>query len=237
MKKKSWSIDEVLDKLHALANPDKVNFKAQKFAVIANNSLGIYQKDLKALAKEIGKNSELGAALFETGIYEARLLCSKLFRSKDLTEELMEQWVKTFENWEICDSFSMRLFAESTFAVPKIKEWSEREPEFEKRAAFAMIAGFCMANKDADNEVFRQFFPLLLREAKDDRIYVKKAVNWALRNIGKRNVDLHQEAIAIAEQMLELQDKTANWIAKDALREFRKEKLRMSDYPRSIYRK
>jgi len=151
-------------------------------------------------------------------------------------KELMEKWVKTFENWEICDSFSMGLFSKSKFAHTKILEWSERKPEFEKRAGFATMASYCMADKKSDNELFEQFFPIIKREANDERLYVKKAINWALRNIGKRNIELNEKAIENANEIFKMDSKAAKWIAKNALTELQKEDIRMSDYPRNIYR-
>ncbi len=228
---------EVLACLYDLKDPEKVSYKEQKFGIKANNSLGIYHKDLKVLAKEIGKDNKLAIQLFDSGIYEARILCSKIFNPKDLTEELLEKWVQTFENWEICDSFCMGLVAKSNFALAKILEWTTREAEFEKRAGFTIMASYCMADKQAENAIFEQFLPIIIREAHDDRLYVKKAVNWALRNIGKRNVNLKKSAIAVANNILKQESKSATWIAKDALRELQKENARTSDYPRAIYRK
>lgn len=230
------TLQEITKQLHQLADSEKVAYKQKKYGIIANNALGVYQKDLKELAKKIGKNNNLAIQLFDTNIYEARLLCSKIYEPKALTIELMEQWVSTFENWEICDSFCMGLFAKSQFAVTKAKEWTLRTKEFEKRAGFTIIAAYCMADKKAANEVYEQFFPIIKNAATDERIYVKKAVNWALRNIGKRNKDLNKKAITIAEEILELDNKAAKWIAKDALRELTSEKLNVLDYPRAIYR-
>ena len=181
------------------------------------------EESVLIIAKEIGKNNELALQLFDSGIYEGRLLCSKIFKPKDITEPLMEKWVKTFENREICDSFCMGLFAKSRFAVPKILEWTKRKPEFEKRAGFAIMAAYCMADKKSDNELFEQFFPIIKREANDERLYVKKAVNWALRNIGKRNSDLNEIAIDVANEILNFESKSAKWIAKDALKELQKD--------------
>jgi len=228
--------NEIIQYLYDLKDSGKVIFKEKKFGIVSNNSLGIYHKDLKVIAKEIGQDNELALQLFDSGIYEARLLCSKLFKPKDVTEDLMEKWVKTFENWEICDSFCMGLFSKSNFVLAKILEWSERQPEFEKRASFAILASYCMADKTSDNEHFEQFFTIIKREANDDRLYVKKAVNWALRNIGKRNIDLNRKAIEVANEILCFQSKSAKWIAKNALTELQKETIRMSDYPRAIYR-
>lgn len=230
------TLQGVLEKLHMLAEPEKVLFKREKFGVIANNSLGIYHKDLKILAKEIGRNDDLAVALFNTNIYEGRLLCSKIYDQKNLTDQLLEKWVSTFENWEITDSFSMGLVAKSDFAIPKISDWTSRKPEFEKRAGFATMAAYCMADKFADNSVFESFIPIIESNANDDRIYVKKAVNWALRNIGKRNEDLNKLAIASAKRINTYESKAARWIAKDALKELQSEKINILDYPRAIYR-
>lgn len=228
--------NEIIEHLYSLKNADKIVFKEKKFGIVSNNSLGIYHKDLEILTKEIGRDNELALRLFDSGIYEARLLCSKMFKPKDVTETLMEKWVKTFENWEICDSFCMGLFSKNELAVAKIMEWTQRKPEFEKRAGFTIIASYCMTDKTSGNELFEQFFPIIKREANDERLYVKKAVNWALRNIGKRNVDLNRRAIEEAHEILMLESKTAKWIAKNALTELQKENVRMSDYPRPEYR-
>ncbi|AWV99329.1 DNA alkylation repair protein [Arcticibacterium luteifluviistationis] len=227
---------EVIEELHALANPEKVQFKKEKFGIITSDALGVYHADLKILAKKIGADNELALKLFDSGIFEGRLLCSKIFKPKDITEALMETWLVTFENWEICDSFSMGLFSKSPFAVKKIREWSTREREFEKRAAFATLSSYCMADKKSENELFLSFLPIIEREATDERLYVKKAVNWALRSIGKRNIDLNKAAIGLSRELLKKESKVSKWIAKDALRELEKEGANILDYPRAIYR-
>ena len=227
---------EVINELNALANAEKVAFKKRKFGVVADNSLGIYQKDLKELAKRIGTDSKLAIQLFDSDIYEARILCCKIFNPKELTNDLLEKWVVTFENWEICDSFSMGLFAKSNFAVSKIIEWSERENEFEKRAAFAIMAAYCMADKKAGNSVFEDFFPIIISASNDDRLYVRKAVNWALRSIGKRNVDLHQKVLKIASEIIKIDTKCSKWIGADAIKQLTRTKVNILDYPRAIYR-
>ncbi len=230
------TVEQVLKRLTEMADPEAVIRKEKKFGVVAHEALGIYQKQLNELVQQLPKDNALAVQLFDSGIYEARILCSKMFRPKDLTSELMEKWVVTFENWEICDSFCMALFAKSKWAVPKALEWAEREAEFERRAAFATIAAYCMADKKADNKVFESFFPLIEKHATDNRLYVKKAVNWALRNIGKRNRDLNKAAKECAKRIQQLDTPTSRWIASDALKELEKENVRMSDYPRSIYR-
>ena len=131
----------------------------------------------------------------------------------------------------------MGLFAKSEFAQKKIFEWTLRDSEFEKRAGFVIIAAYCMADKNAGNEVFEQFFTLIEREATDSRLYVKKAVNWALRNIGKRNGDLNNAAIIVANRISMLESKSAKWIASNALNELKRSSVNILDYPRALYRK
>jgi 3-methyladenine DNA glycosylase AlkD len=149
---------QIIKRLEDLADPDKIRFKEKKYGIRSENALGVYMKDLKALAKEIGRNDSLALELFDSGIYEARLLCSKIYTPQNLTEELMEKWVRTFDNWEICDSFCMSVFARSPLAVKKAEEWSSREKEFEKRAGFVIMAAYCMADKKAANEVYLKVF-------------------------------------------------------------------------------
>jgi len=228
--------EDILARLYDLQDAEVVTYKEKKFGVISHNSLGVYHKDLKIIAKEIGKDNDLALQLFDSGIYEARLLCSKIFNPKALTSELMESWVVSFENWEICDSFCMGLFAKSELAIDKIINWTKRKPEFEKRAGFAIMAAYCMADKKADNSVFEAFLPIIKREANDDRLYVRKAVNWALRSIGKRNIDLNAKAILMAHEIVKLDTKASKWIGKDAIRKLELDTVNILDYPRAIYR-
>ncbi len=228
--------EQILTRLRELGDPAKVEFKAKKFGIYTKNALGVYMKDLNELIKQIPKNEALANRLFDSQVYEARLICSKIYPPKLLTSEHMDSWVVTFDNWEICDSFGMKLFARSPHAVSKIHEWYTREPEFEKRVAFTIMATYCMADKKANNQVYLDFLPLIIQASADDRNFVKKAVNWALRSIGKRNQDLNKAAIATAYEILKSSSKTAKWIAKDALRELQSPKANILDYPRAIYR-
>ena len=230
------TLEEVLEELYELENQELVAYRKTKFGIVSHNALGIAHKDLSLIAKTIGKDTSLALQLFDSGIYEAKLLCSKIVDPKEMTEDLMDKWVKTFENWEVCDSFCMGLFAKSKFALAKIIDWNDSKLLYQKRAAFATMAAFCNADKYSNNDLFIQFFPLIKEAASDDRLYVKKAVNWALRSIGKRNRDLNKAAIQEAQAMLNTNSKSAVWIAKNALVELQKEGVRMSDYPRKIYR-
>ncbi|MGB2833457.1 MAG: DNA alkylation repair protein [Methylotenera sp.] len=229
------SLEQILCELNRLSNPEVIKAKAQKFGIIASNALGVYQKDLQQLAKQIGLNNTLAVQLFDTGIYEARLLCSKIYHPKDITEAQMDAWVRTFENWEICDSFCMGLFSKSEFALSKALEWSNNDAEFVKRAAFVLMASYGFANKKAENTVFQQFLPIIMHEAHDERKYVSKAINWALRNIGKRNAVLRLESINTAKQLLKTENKAAIWVAKDALRELENANAAILNYPKSLY--
>ncbi len=230
-------LNEILNELKLISNPEIKEFKAKKFGIKSKNSWGVYQKDLSVLAKKIGKNTELGIQLYDTGIYDAQLLCAKICKPKEITEELLDKWSKHFDTWEICDSFCMQLFKFHPLAVEKAIAWSKHKNEFKKRAGFVLMATYGFADKKASNEVFEQFFPIIVSNANDDRIYVKKAVNWALRQIGKRNIDLHQKAIKTASEILKQNSRSAQWIAKDALRELQGKKVNILDYPREIYRK
>jgi 3-methyladenine DNA glycosylase AlkD len=226
---------QVIERLEAYSDPEKLAHK-KKFGITANNSLGIYHQDLKILAKEIGRDDVLALELYETGIYEARILCSKIYRPESITEQQMDRWSGNFENWEICDSFCMGFFAKSKYALAKAKDWSKDDREFVKRAGFVIMAAYGFVDKESGNEVFEEFFVPIEREAEDSRLYVKKAVNWALRNIGKRNTDLQKKAMEVADRILSMDSKSAKWIARNAIAELRKPDANVLDYPRSIYR-
>ena len=228
--------NDVIRRLEKIADPRKVERRSQRFGIVAKNALGVDQKQLKIIAKEIGPNTELAISLFETEIDEARLLCSKIFDPGDLTEALMDYWVTSFENWEICDSFCMGFFAKSLHARKKGLEWSGREEQFVKRAAFSIIASYGFVHKEAANEVFEAFLERIERESSDERHYVKKAVNWALRSIGKRNSDLHLAASRIAYKLQLSPKGAAHWVGCNAVRELEDPGRTMYDYPRSQYR-
>lgn len=229
-------LNDILLELQRLGSPE-VNQIKERFAITAENSHGIFLKDLEVLAKRIGKDDDLALQLFDTGIYEARLLTSKLFNPKHITIPLMEKWVSHFVNWEICDTFCMGFMGRSPFALPKAFEWTEYQPEYQKRAGFVLMVAYAFTDIHASNEIIRQFFPVMLKHANDDRKYVMKGINWALRQVGKRNRDLHQEAIAVAHQIAALGTKPARWIAKDALRQLQKSKVFFKNYPVEVYAK
>ena len=187
---KNSSVKEILAQLHKLADREKAKFKETKFGIPAGDSLGIYQADLNLIVKAIGKNSMRAIELYDSGIYEARILCAKSFTPKDITFKLAEKWISDFENWEVCDTFCMKVFACSHLAIDIIRAYYNGDREFEKRAAFATMAAYCSADKTAGNDVFMDLLPYIATASTDGRNFVKKAVSWALRSIGKRNKDL-----------------------------------------------
>ncbi len=231
------STPEIIEALHLLANPEITVARKKKFGIVSKNALGISMKELNELAKPIKKNTALALELIATDIYEAKILAAKIIKPTDITPKQMDTWVSQFDNWEYCDTYCMQVFSNSKHARQKIVAWSTHASEFVKRAAFATLAALCSADKKSDNHVFVPYFDIIVLAATDERLYVRKAVNWALRSIGKRNEDLLQQAIEVAQYIKTMPNKTANWIATDALTEFNKPNMRLSQYPRSMYRK
>jgi 3-methyladenine DNA glycosylase AlkD len=182
---------------------------------------GVGVPALRAMGRRLGKDHDLAVALWATGIHEARLLAAFVDDPTKVTEDQMEAWAAEFDSWDIVDQVTGSLFDRTPFAWPKAREWSRRPEEFVKRAAFAMVAGIAVHDKRAPDRVFLAFLPVIEREARDPRNYVRKGVNWALRQIGKRNRALNEAAIACAERILASGDRSARWVASDALRELR----------------
>jgi len=194
-----------------------------RFGMAVEQRLGVSVPDMRKLAKETGKDHKLALELWRTGIAEARMVASMVDDPAELTDEQMEEWVKGIDSWDVCDQVSMNLFEKNPLAWKKIMDWSERDEEFVKRAAFSLIACLAWHDKKAGDDRFVGLLPVILREATDERNFVKRAVNWALRNIGKRNVNLNRAAISTAKEMKRLDSRAARWIAADALRELESE--------------
>jgi 3-methyladenine DNA glycosylase AlkD len=216
---------DLLNQLESLADPDAVAGMA-KFAVGGQRTLGISIPTLRGIAKETGKDHELAQQLWISGIHEARILATMIDEPKKVTEAQMESWVAEFDSWDLCDQCCLNLFRRTPFAHPKAHEWSSRSEEFVKRAAFALMATLAVHDKKADDESFTAFLPVIKREATDERNFVKKAVNWALRQIGKRNLSLNEATIQTAREIQQIESKSARWIAADALRELTSDKVR-----------
>ncbi len=212
---------EVLARLQKDANPKNVEGMA-RFGISAKNTLGIPIPVLRSLAKEIGKSHTLAQDLWKSGIHEARILAAFVDEPTEVTEQQMDAWIKDFDSWDVCDQVCANLFDRTRFAFAKAAQWVGHEQEFERRAGFALMAALAWHDKAATDTQFEPFFVLINKYATDERNFVKKAVNWALRQIGKRNASLHPKAIACALEIEKLDSKSARWIAKDALRELRK---------------
>ncbi len=196
-----------------------------RYGINVENAYGVSIPALRKMAKEIGKNHDLALELWDTGVHEARLLAGFISDYKNITEKQMESWVSEFDSWDICDQVCSNLFDKTEFAYDKAVEWSARKEEFVKRAGFVLMAALSVHDKKAKDNVFIKFLPIIRRESTDERNFVKKAVNWALRQIGKRNSSLNKKAIKVGEEILKFDSKTAKWIARDALKELKSEKV------------
>ncbi|WP_343672408.1 DNA alkylation repair protein [Chitinophaga sp.] len=211
-------VSEITDLLKEKANT-RYHAGMLRFGIDNEKALGVKIPEVRKLAKIIRKDHELALRLWDTDIHEARILATLVADPKLVTPQLIDSWAKDFTSWDICDHACGNLFDRTPFAIEKALELSQHDGEFVKRAGFVLMAGLAVHDKKADNKMFIQFFPVIEREAWDKRNFVKKAVNWALRQIGKRNQTLLPLAIQCAERILLQDNKTAKWIAGDALRE------------------
>ena len=216
--------NDILKKLKALSNPKAVEGMA-RFGINPENTYGVSIPDLRKIAKEAGKDHSLAQKLWASRIHEARILVSMIDEPTAVSEEQMERWVKDFDSWDVCDQCCMNLFEKTKFAYQKCVEWSSNKQEFVKRAGFALMARLAVSDKKAIDGQFVNFFPIIKRESVDNRNFVKKGVNWALRQIGKRNRNLNKMAIRTAKEIQEVDSKSSKWIASDALRELTDEKI------------
>ncbi|HQP60618.1 MAG TPA: DNA alkylation repair protein [Anaerolineaceae bacterium] len=209
---------ELVDELVARGNPRNVEGMA-RFGINPQNTLGVPMPVLRELARG-RRDHHLALDLWATGIHEARILAALVDNPNQVTPEQMDAWVMDFDSWDVCDQVCSNLFDRTPYAVDKAMEWAGRREEFVKRAGFALMAALAWHDRRSPDETFLQFLPVILRESTDQRNFVKKAVNWALRQIGKRNPALMQAAIHTAREMQAIQSPAARWIAADALREF-----------------
>ncbi|HEX2866794.1 MAG TPA: DNA alkylation repair protein [Ignavibacteriales bacterium] len=216
--------DEILDFIKSNYNEENVKGMA-RFGISSKNTYGVSMPVLRHMAKMTGRDQALSLELWETGVHEARILAALTGEPKKVTPRQMEHWVKDFESWDVCDQTCSNLFDKTPFAYEKALEWSERDEEFVKRAGFVLMAAMAVHDKKADDEMFIEFLSIIEREAMDERNFVKKAVNWALRQIGKRNLRLTPHAVKTGERILKIDSKAARWIARDALRELSNEKI------------
>lgn len=219
------SANEIVIHLKSLSNQTYLK-SMERFGIPTKYALGIALPVLRKYAKQLGKNHELAEKLWKTKIHEARLLAVFIDDAKKVTRDQMDRWAGDFYSWDICDQTCGSLFDRTPFAYKKAMEWASNEKEFIKRAGFAMMAALAVHDKKAKDEMFMAFFAFVEKEAWDDRNFVKKAANWALRQIGKRNMILNKKAIYLAEKIQKQDNKSAKWIASDALRELRSEAIK-----------
>jgi 3-methyladenine DNA glycosylase AlkD len=212
------TVKEILDALHARANPANLAGMG-RYGINTTHALGIPVYELRAIAKTIRGNHALAAELWASGIHEARILATIIDDPRRVTRRQMDGWVLDFDSWDVCDQACQNLFRYTPHAWDMAVKWAQSGHEFVRRAGFAMMAGLAAKDKHAQDEDFVDLFPLLAAAAVDERNMVKKALNWALRAIGKRNPNLRKEAVAAAWKIHEIDSPSARWIARDALRE------------------
>ena len=212
--------DEVLAELHAHANP-KNSASMAKFGIASTNTLGISVPTLRAIAKRVGRDHDVAVALWESGIHEARSLACMVEDPATVKRKQLESWVRDIDSWDVCDGFAFDLVRRTSHAHTLILQWSNSKHEFTKRAAFATIAGLAVHDRHAPNANLLRYLPLIEQASDDDRNFVWKAVNWALRQIGKRNRACNAAAIASAERIIATNTRAGRKIANDALRELR----------------
>lgn len=222
----AFSSEEIITVLRSQANPANVEGMS-RYGINPHNTLGVSMPFLRDMAKRIGKNHAVAEELWASGIHEARILAGLVDDPKQVTEEQMERWVLDFDSWDVCDQVCSNLFDRTPFAYEKAAEWAGREEEFVKRAGFVLMAALATHDKKAPDEKLLPFFEIILREAADERNFVKKSVNWALRGLGKRSKFLNQHAIQTAQKMAQIDPKApaARWNAADALRELTSQKV------------
>jgi 3-methyladenine DNA glycosylase AlkD len=216
--RENWDVSRIVSELKRLGTQRNVDGMA-RFGIRAKICYGVAKPSLDTLAKRIGKNHTLALQLWETGIHDARILAAMVDVSAEVTASQMENWAREFDSWDICDGTCCHLFVFAKPAWGKAVAWSTRENEFEKRAGFALVAYLAYRDKAAADRLFKDYLKVIEREAGDDRNFVRKAVNWALRNIGKRNLALNGAAIATAKRLHKSESGVTRWIAADALRE------------------
>ena len=224
---KNMEYEEVIKELKSLSNPTKENIEGMKrFGITPKTELlCVPIPKVRKLAKKIGKNHVLALKLWDSKMHEARILAGIIDEPEKVTESQMEKWVKGFDSWDVCDQTCGNLFDKTKFSYKKIGEWADRKEEFVKRTPFALMAWLSVHDKKAKDSDFIKFFPLIEKASTDERNFVKKAVNWALRQIGKRNARLNKKTIALAKKIEKKDSKSAKWIARNAIKELKNKRF------------
>ncbi len=218
------SVEEVINELKRHYSPRNIE-GMKRYGIKADKAFGLNAPTMYAIAKRIGKNHELALELWETGYHEARHIAAMIDDPKLVTKSQMNKWVKDFNSWDICDGTCSNLFRNTPYALEKIHQWAKSKKEFVRRAGFALLAFVAVHHKKRNDKDFLQFFPLIKKHSFDERNFVKKAVNWALRQIGKRSKFLNKEALKLAKEIQTFESKSARWIANDAIRELTNPKI------------
>ncbi len=217
------NVEKILVELKKHSNEE--NRKGMnRFGINIKNALGVNVYKTREIAKKTGKNHSLALNLWKTKIHEARMLACFIDEPKKVSEKQMEKWIKDFNSWDLCDQVCSNLFDKTPFAWKKAVEWTKRKNEFEKRAGFVLMCALAVHDKKAEDKKFEEFFPLIKKHSTDERNFVKKAVNWSLKQIGKRNLKLNKKAVALTKEIKKIDSKTAKWIASNALRELENKK-------------
>jgi len=217
-------VQSVLATLKRLSNARIREEMSTRYGIVTSNAFGVRMSDMQQVAKRLGRNHALSLALWETGNYEARTIAAFVAERERVTPALMDRWCRDFDNWAICDTVCFKLFDRTSHAFAKVAQWADRKDEFQKRAAFALLASLALHDKLAGNEAFTKGLQLIERSATDERNFVKKGVSWALRAIGGRNAELRSAAIALARKLSSAADRTSRWVGKDVLRALTKAK-------------
>jgi 3-methyladenine DNA glycosylase AlkD len=211
-------ISSVLRELKRLGSAENRAGMA-RFGINTEKAFGVSMAAQRPLERKYRRNHDLATALWASGYHEARILAALIEDPKVVTPKQMDAWVADFNSWDLCDQACMKVFAKTPYVAEKVAKWAKDKREFVRRAAFATIAGYTVAAKAAPDSDFVRWLPLIEKYATDERNFVRKAVNWALRQIGKRSPSLHGPALALAEKLAASDDRTARWIGKDAVRE------------------
>ena len=212
-------VNKVLESLKRVAEKRVLDDMTNRYNIQTTKAFGVSMSNIQKVAKPLGRNHELAAALWETGWYEARMATSFVDEPDCVTSEQMDRWARDFDNWGIVDTLCFNLFDRTPHAWRKVAQWCKQDEEFIKRAGFALLWSLTVHDKQASDEQFRQGLVLILRGASDERHFVKKAVNMALRAVGKRSAGLNAAAITVARRLAESTNAAARWVGKDALRE------------------
>lgn len=215
----------VLAEMRSMADPEAVKGMA-RFGITTSKALGISIPTLRKLARRLGKDHRLAGELWKSGIHEARILAAMVDDPELVTEEQMEEWVGQFDSWDVCDGCCGELFDKTNYAYAKALEWSGRREEYVRRAGYVLMAELAVHDKKAPDEAFIGFFDPIERGSTDPRNFVKKSVNWAIRQIGKRDLRLNRQAVALATRISKFDSGSAKWVGSDALRELKSEAVR-----------